>query len=186
MPDGETIVICRSILMMELSGLLQNISRPAFCKLADPYRFLSTGPGATGFKFFISYYSALPECHLYIHRFDCRRANLLVMEHNTRNIQLCWWTSATSQSPHVRFAALGNYTIAWLLPMPQGSNTNTKTNYITVNSANSDFSGVPDNSCCWKLDRFHRCFYLQCDLLFMEFRGQCHSCHCQYSRTSTQ
>ena len=49
-------------------------------------------------------------------------------------------TTNTSQNPHIQFTALGTYTVALTATNTQGSNTLTKTNYITVNAANSDFT----------------------------------------------
>lgn len=49
-------------------------------------------------------------------------------------------TSSTSQNPHIKFAALGNYTVALTATNSTGSNTITKTNYISVNASNADFS----------------------------------------------
>jgi len=49
-------------------------------------------------------------------------------------------TNAASQNPHVKFTAYGNYTIALTSTNAQGSNTITKTNYISVNAANADFT----------------------------------------------
>jgi PKD repeat protein len=49
-------------------------------------------------------------------------------------------TTSTSQNPHIKFTAYGNYTIALTATNAQGSNTMTKTNYISVNAANADFT----------------------------------------------
>lgn len=49
-------------------------------------------------------------------------------------------TNNTTQNPHVKFTAFGNYTISLTATNSQGSNTITKTNYISVNNANADFT----------------------------------------------
>jgi len=48
-------------------------------------------------------------------------------------------TSSTSQNPHIKFTALGNYTIGLTATNAQGNNTISKSNYISVNVANADF-----------------------------------------------
>lgn len=49
-------------------------------------------------------------------------------------------TTATSQNPHLAFSAYGTYTIALTVTNAQGNNTMTKSNYISVNAANADFT----------------------------------------------
>ncbi len=49
-------------------------------------------------------------------------------------------TTNISRNLHIKFTAIGTYTIAQTATNAQGSNTLTKTNYISVNSANSDFT----------------------------------------------
>jgi len=49
-------------------------------------------------------------------------------------------TSATSQNPHVQFNAFGNYTVSLTATNAIGSDVETKTNFISVNAANPDFS----------------------------------------------
>jgi PKD repeat protein len=49
-------------------------------------------------------------------------------------------TTSTSQNPHVTFNAYGNYTVALTSTNANGNNTKTKSNYISVNNANPEFS----------------------------------------------
>jgi PKD repeat protein len=51
-------------------------------------------------------------------------------------------TNSTSQNPHIKFTALGNYTIALTVTNARGSNTITKAAYISVNAANADFAAT--------------------------------------------
>lgn len=52
-------------------------------------------------------------------------------------------TTSASQNPQVQFNALGNYTVALTATNAVGGNTQTKTNYIQVNTANADFTATP-------------------------------------------
>jgi PKD repeat protein len=49
-------------------------------------------------------------------------------------------TSSTSQNPHVKFNKYGTYTIALTATNALGNNTKTKSNYISVNTLNADFT----------------------------------------------
>ncbi len=49
-------------------------------------------------------------------------------------------TSAASQNPHVQFTAYGSYSISLTATNAVGSNSVTKTNYVTVNAVNADFT----------------------------------------------
>ncbi|MDO9510495.1 MAG: BACON domain-containing carbohydrate-binding protein [Bacteroidales bacterium] len=49
-------------------------------------------------------------------------------------------TTSTSQNPQVQFNALGSYTVALVATNTVGNNTQTKTNYIQVNTANANFA----------------------------------------------
>jgi len=49
-------------------------------------------------------------------------------------------TNSASKNPHIQFTAFGNYTVALTATNALGSNTITKTNYISVNAANADFT----------------------------------------------
>ncbi len=49
-------------------------------------------------------------------------------------------TTSSSQNPHIKFTAYGTYTIALTATNGIGNNTLTKSNYISVNAANADFT----------------------------------------------
>ncbi|MCX6249751.1 MAG: PKD domain-containing protein [Bacteroidetes bacterium] len=52
-------------------------------------------------------------------------------------------TTVTSKNPHVTFNKYGNYTIQLMASNSHGSNTKTKTNFISVNTASADFTANP-------------------------------------------
>jgi len=49
-------------------------------------------------------------------------------------------TSSTSRHPHVKFNKYGNYSVSLTAANSVGNNTKTKTNYISVNTGNADFT----------------------------------------------
>ncbi len=88
----------------------------------------------------------------------CKTNTTVVFTNQTTGVATSWFwtftpetvtymdgTSNVSESPHVSFNDLGNYTVELTATSNAGSTTMTKTDYISVNEANPDFTAGATN-----------------------------------------